>query len=1012
MTLRRRCLIGLIILCILGGSARSRAVAPPLALPPTSQPQVTSTDDGLILEWRAPDARVAPREDGAWSVVLPGYSKSSRPGAPELPFASTWIALPPGATPTLRVLVAQETERPLPGPLALAPVPQGVRYDATGRPIGGEFTPATSAAQPVEGDEWSVDGPVVLEPAGLVRGVHLVRAVFYPVRPEGERLRITTYLRASITFGAANMGAATIGAATIGATAPPVSQSLRQATDPILAALRSAVINPEHVRSPATTVNSPQLQARTLTDPGAVAIEVDTPGLTAITYEALSQMGYSVGSTDPHTLHLAHSGNRVAVEWNGDDDTIFEPGERLLFYAGPHSSRWSSTNVYLLWRDATPGLRMSSRSADPTGQPTGIAWTEATAEVNALYTPDCFCGTIPAGRDGDHWVWDALDRVRRPAGLYSIHTPAVDAAQPATVTLWFIGYTSLPAAPDHRVDITLNGAFVGRAEWDGKAAITATLSVPAGALRSGNNTVGLSLPGIPGVSVENMWLDAFTVRYARGQEPVGASVGFGQTLSGSTSPSSTLPHRLFLPLVMRDFPGRRLAYTAALASPGPYLAYDVTDPRHPQRLTGVRVDGNTVTLSDPMGGAPGRYWVTAWDGIRSPARLRAVEDVWSLNATGPSTGADYIVITHPAFADALDPLVSLRQSQGLLTAVVNVLGIYDAWGDGRLDPQAIRAFIANAYATWNPRPTFVLLVGDGSFDPKGYWSGSTPTFVPPYLADVDPWAGEAAADNRYVAVDGNDALPDMLIGRLPVKTPAEARTVIDKIVRYEKQPLPGGWNADVVLAADDPDGAGDFVAESEFVATQYIAAPFVPQRIYYAPPASAESTRLAVLNRWKAGALIVQFTGHSSWQQWAAERLFHLDDLAALHNEPRWPIVVEMTCFTSAFHRPEPTLDEELLTHIGGGAVATWGATGLGVGAGHHELGEGFYQAVFRTPVDTLGEAALAGKLSLAATHWNLDLLDTFTLLGDPALLFNRTVLPWTAHLYLPLVSRSAATGH
>jgi hypothetical protein len=59
-----------------------------------------------------------------------------------------------------------------------------------------------------------------------------------------------------------------------------------------------------------------------------------------------------------------------------------------------------------------------------------------------------------------------------------------------------------------------------------------------------------------------------------------------------------------------------------------------------------------------------------------------------------------------------------------------------------------------------------------------------------------------------------------------------------------------------------------------------------------------------------------------------------------------------------------------------------------------------------------LGEAALAGKLSLAATHSNLDLLDTFTLLGDPALLFNRTIVPWAAHLYLPSVSRNVATGH
>ena len=47
-------------------------------------------------------------------------------------------------------------------------------------------------------------------------------------------------------------------------------------------------------------------------------------------------------------------------------------------------------------------------------------------------------------------------------------------------------------------------------------------------------------------------------------------------------------------------------------------------------------------------------------------------------------------------------------------------------------------------------PLYVVLVGDGSFDPRQYRADSPPTFIPPYLADVDPWAGETAADNRYV----------------------------------------------------------------------------------------------------------------------------------------------------------------------------------------------------------------------------------------------------------------------
>jgi hypothetical protein len=172
------------------------------------------------------------------------------------------------------------------------------------------------------------------------------------------------------------------------------------------------------------------------------------------------------------------------------------------------------------------------------------------------------------------------------------------------------------------------------------------------------------------------------------------------------------------------------------------------------------------------------------------------------------------------------------------------------------------------------------------------------------------------------------------------------------------------------------------------------------------PEAEAAAIRSALLSDWNQGALLIQYTGHSSWHQWAVERFFHLDDLPALRHPRRLPILVEATCFTSAFHRPEPTLDEALILHPEGGAVAAWGPTGLGASAGHHRLSDGFFQAVFSDTVATVGEATLAGKFNLLATPlWN-DLADTFVLLGDPALKFHRAIIPWAAQVYLPLVSR------
>ena len=64
--------------------------------------------------------------------------------------------------------------------------------------------------------------------------------------------------------------------------------------------------------------------------------------------------------------------------------------------------------------------------------------------------------------------------------------------------------------------------------------------------------------------------------------------------------------------------------------------------------------------------------------------------------------------------------------------------------------QAIRDFVAHAWRhREGPAPRFVLLVGDGHYDPKDNLARGETVWLPPYLANVDPWMGETAADNQH-----------------------------------------------------------------------------------------------------------------------------------------------------------------------------------------------------------------------------------------------------------------------
>lgn len=918
---RWRCLAGLSLVGLLFHPVTAGAHV----IGPQTQPIITVTDSGLLVEWSVPALRLWPRADGTWDVAWPGESLVTEPGQPRLPMASVLVALPPGAPASLRVLQRDEGLRPLPGPLAVNPE----------RPDG-----ASSAFSLGGAHDW-----IELQPLGVMRGVNLARLVIHPARVVGQQLHLTTYLKAQLTFEVP-------------------SRSNLSSSDVLQQMLQRQVVNPTQLVSAAVRRTS------TLATAGDLAVQVGLAGVTAITYDALASTGWALQNVNPAHLRLSRAGSEVALEWEGDSDAEFEPGERLLFYAAPRFSRWLNGDVYFLSDSGSPVPRMGTRSADPTGLPDGVASVTHLAESNSLYTPECYCAPLPPGRDGDRWTWADLRQPGAPSATFPFELPTVDDSQPAMLTLWLIGYTSIAAvSPDHRVSVSINGSPLGQVDWDSKQAITASLPLTPGLLLSGSNLISLTLPGLPGVAVEGEWLDAFSIRYARGNGASGAAAEFvGEPTAH--------------------------AYALALTSTTGLRAYDISQADQPVRLADLSVLSGTVRLGDPADSVEHRYALASDNAIQAPTQVRLTTPL------PPLAGADYVIVAHSEFIPALGQFVAHRQAQGLSVALVDVQAIYDAV-DGRPVPDAIRAYLAEAYANWTPRPAYVLLVGDGTSDPRHYRTGTTPTFIPPYLEDVDPWADETAADNRYATLDGADLLPDLALGRWPVNTFTETQIIADKIIQSEATPASGGWNREVVFVADNADAGGNFPAHAQALADAWIQPPFITTTIFYAPPTTTvTATQQSIFDHWNAGAGLLAYFGHASTHQWAAERFLHDTETGALTNGPRLPVVLEMTCFTSSFQTPGlPTLDETLLRQAGGGAVAVWGATGLGVSTGHDLLAEGFLRELYLEHQPVMGLAVLAGKLNLATQNPSFpDLIDTFTLLGDPALTLNLQV----PQLYLP----------
>ena len=112
-------------------------------------------------------------------------------------------------------------------------------------------------------------------------------------------------------------------------------------------------------------------------------------------------------------------------------------------------------------------------------------------------------------------------------------------------------------------------------------------------------------------------------------------------------------------------------------------------------------------------------------------------------------GYDEIIISNASFEGALQPLVTLRQQQGLSVAVVDVQDVYDEFNFGAKDPNALQSFVQRASTAWQKPPRFLLLVGDATFDPRNYLGLGDFDFVPTKFVDTSYL--KTASDKWYVA---------------------------------------------------------------------------------------------------------------------------------------------------------------------------------------------------------------------------------------------------------------------
>ncbi len=905
---------------------------------------------------------------------VPGYATLDRPGAPALPMWTTAVELPAAGQWHISYEAGEPITLAVDRPLPAVPTPQinldgpqpwQERADLPSEvPLADRLDPAI-----YNGDKLFPQQVVEAGPEQWQRGRRLLLLRAYPFQfdPSGASLLYYPSLRINIIVN--------------GAWQPDSSA-------------RPGAL-------PATTTAPQEVD-------GALRIRTSQRGLYRLTYQDLEAAGVPLATVDPATLAMNYLNQPVQIQVTGAADGRFDPGDLVIFYAVPYTGRYMTHNVYqFTYGGNVTGARMTTRAVTPqSGDPLVTSMTrtvrsERNRDYRSLYP-------LPDG--SDRWFDNAL--------FVNIAVPVVsttylfegDAAisplsGTADVRVRLHGGAENPADPDQSVAVRLNSHDLGVYQWDGSVPFTATTTVSTSWFDQTPNRITLEAARtqLPDLSLYWVSPDWVEVTYPALLQAT------GDRLYAEAIPAVS---------------GRRAQVRVQGWSSADVRIYDVRDASQPVQLTTLQTSASgseqTVDFWDewPAGAAAPSYFMATTAALLAP---QAIERDTPSKLLSPTNNADYIAVVHASLAQAIQPLLDLRAAEGLRVKKVDVQDIYDELSGGRVDPEAIRSFLAYAYLHWNPGgapPLYVLLVGDGHYDFKGHQAPNLPNLIPPYLMHVDPFLGETAVDNRYASADGhNDFLPDMAIGRIPAKTAADVTTYVNKVIAYEAAPA-GAWEQRAVFVADDKDDpAGNFHTMSDEARLGWLPEAFEDRPIYYRSDPSLDTgaeMRAAIKTAMNDGAAYLQWFGHGSQFRWGSVSMFDILDPATLAANARLPFTVHLGCWSGYFigiqgsplyNRNEQSLGEVFVLTAGRGSVADLSPTGLHIGSALLNMNSGLIKAIFQDGVVRAGDATDAAKLYFfqSGSGYN-DLIDTQVLLGDPAL---RLRVPRLGQqfMYLPLLT-------
>jgi len=749
-------------------------------------------------------------------------------------------------------------------------------------------------------------------------------------------------------------------------------------------------------------------------------------GIHRIDYSFIQALGIDPGSLNPQQIRLFGNGGGMLSQANSDyrnddlvenaiqlvgmNDGTFDSQDYILFYGdNPHPFKGNGVNgnyyhelnfftdsvfYFLNFNEANATQRVTVSPGLSGGTPLSNA-------TQGLFYEQELSNFIKSGR---MWFGESFDLTSSRSFNFPISNANQDSL--IRVTVRVIARSSINTNFTVKLEgstvgtVNLSSVLINNYEADYASLNTGTFYVPASMVTDGLLTVELIYNKNSASPVNIGWLDYIDVQFEKNLVIANAEQIFSfPRISGDNN-----------------------TYSLNFSNADPTCVFwDISNPLRPVQVNGT-LNGSDYTFSVTSDTLKS-FIVFNNSLLKNPVYIGKIENQ---NLHGLSQ-ADYLIITHPSLLNEAENLANLHRTvYGRTVHAVTCDKIYNEFSGGRMDISGIRDFIKMFYdrAGTDPSlmPDFVLMYGEGSYDPKSRITPNILTnLVPTYQSrnSLRPTLSYVS-DDYFGFLDDNEGfwgestfqypndnsiqthMLDVGVGRIPVINASEAQAVTNKIRNYlTSTSAIGTWRNEVLLVADHKDSDGCLhVTQADNYSSQInLRSPCSNlSKVYmdsYVMTNTAEGSRFpdgkaALLQKLDEGSLLVNYTGHGGETGWSNSKILEISDIQKINNGEKLPVFITATCEFGRYDDPERRSGAELLAiKEFGGAIAMLTTVRLVYSGPNATLNSNFYNHVFtydtiNNRMPYLGEVFFRTK---NASWLNGINNRNFTLMGDPGIM-------------------------